>query len=164
MRHLLALTVSLALGIATVLPAAATVVDNDKRGLTQDLNERVRPLLEDISSITDKLPGGVFDTVDWEIIQEAASQGLDETMTTRVHECSKDYWAMTYATFGLFYLASTRAMDMGDTEQARAELSTAVTTTNLSQAAYLRALRDCEPGLGSDLGSAISGSAIERMV
>jgi hypothetical protein len=148
MRPLLSLFLGLTISIASVAPVFATVVDRDTRddlGSTQGLNERVLPLLDVIRSATDKLVDGSLGPIDWQAIQDAASKGLDETMTTEVRECSKDYWAMTYATFGLFYLASTRAIDMGDAEQARAELDTAVTTTSLSEVAYQRALRDCGP-------------------
>jgi hypothetical protein len=91
----------------------------------------------------------------------------------RVDECSKDHWAMTYATFGLFYLASTRALGMEDPDQAMAELETALTTTSLLHAsdprlrivAHLtpRARAD-QPGSARRLGSLRRGAHHDAMM
>lgn len=149
MRTLVSLALSTALIVLTVGPTAAVVVDvtSDLElsdlDSTVDLRARIEPMLADIALATDQIAAGDHSPDQWNAIRVAAREGIATTLASAVRECSKDYWAMTYTSFGLYYLATTRMLDMEDQQRAHAELATAMEATNLTESAYARAIRDC---------------------
>ncbi len=149
MRTLVSLALSTALLLLLAAPAVAVVVDvtSDLElsdlDSTVDLQARVEPLLVSIELATDRIAEGDGSPAHWRSIREAARDGIATTLDSAVRECSKDYWAMTYTSFGLYYLATTRMLEMDDRTRAHAELATAMEATNLTASAYSRAVRDC---------------------
>ncbi len=149
MRTLVSLALSTALLVITAVPTVAVVVDVtpdlelSDLDSTVDLKARIEPMLADIELATDRIAAGDLSPDHWQTIRAAASEGIATTLASAVRECSKDYWAMTYTSFGLYYLATTRMLDMEDQQRAHAELATAMEATNLTESAYARAIRDC---------------------
>lgn len=150
MRTLDSLALTAALLVLLTAPVGAVVVDvgpdleRDDLESTVDLRARIEPMLASIELATDLIVEGDTSEMPWRAIREAAREGITTTLAAAVRECSKDYWAMTYSSFGLYYLATTRMLDTEDTERAYHELATAMETTNLTESAYARAVRDCE--------------------
>ena len=168
MRTLVSLALSLALIALVAAPTAAVVVDVSTDlelsdlDSTADLRARIEPMVSAIEAASDQIASGDRSHDPWESIRAAARDGIATTLGSAVRECSKDYWAMTYTSFGLYYLATTRMLDSDDPDRAYGELATAMEATNLSESAYERAVRDC--GLALAFESQASRSSVPPSV
>ena len=170
MLRILPFTLTFAVLIAAGTPVMGVVVDVDldevldDSASTRDLRERIEPMLQAIEDATDQIVEGGSGAESWQVIQDAAADGLASTLQSKVRECSKDYWAMTYAMFGLYYLASARALGTTDLALAHSELGTAMETTNLSESAYHSSLRDCGLGIAGRIGGHLAPGAYHPLV
>jgi len=158
MRTLIRFALCLSLLVIASAPAAAVLVDTSEDMRLSDLDStvalrsRIEPMLAAIEVASNRIAAGDTSAGPWDSIREAARDGIATALDSAVRECSKDYWAMTYTSFGLYYLATTRMLESDEPERAYTELATAMNATNLTESAYRRAIRDC--------GQALAGRSV----